>query len=332
MNTMTLAKIGLAAACATALAACNTLPERDAALESARAAHDAARDNPAVHAFAAPEYQRADDAYRRAETAWQGRADPADVDHLAYVAQRRAEIASETARLKTSEAAIANANSERTAIQLDARTRQANRAQRDAQVAQMQAEATRQQAIDAQQQAAVAQQQALQSRADADAAQQQAAQSSAMAQSLAAQLADLQAKATDRGVVVTLGDVLFETGSARLRAPGMRAVDRLASFMQQYPQRSVSVEGFTDNVGTDEYNQRLSERRGDAVKSALIADGIDPQRVIVRGFGEEYPVASNSDATGRQLNRRVEIVISDDQGHIAPRSASRSGPLTGAAG
>jgi outer membrane protein OmpA-like peptidoglycan-associated protein len=326
MNITSFARIGLASACAAILAACNTLPERDAALESARVAHDAARDNPAVHALAPQEYQRADDAYRRAETAWQDRAPAVDVDHLAYVAQRRAELASEAARLKASNATIATADAERTSIQLEARTRQANRAQRDAQVAQLQADATRQQAVDAQNQAAIAQQQADASRADAYAAQQRAAQSGAVAESLAVQLADLQAKETDRGLVMTLGDVLFETGSARLREPGVRAVDKLAAFMQRYPQRSVAVEGFTDNVGSEDYNQRLSERRGNAVRDALIATGVAPERVIVRGYGEQFPVASNGDTTGRQMNRRVEVVISDDHGHIVPRSASRVAP------
>jgi outer membrane protein OmpA-like peptidoglycan-associated protein len=169
--------------------------------------------------------------------------------------------------------------------------------------------------------AQLAEQQAIGSRAEALAAQQRAAESAAVAQSLAAQLADLQARATNRGLVITLGDVIFETGSARLRGPGIRAVDRLATFMREHPERTVAVEGFTDNTGSDAVNQELSERRAYAIRTALIADGIAAERIDVRGYGKAFPIASNTDPTGRQMNRRVEVVISDQAGRVPPRGA-----------
>jgi len=313
--------LAVALGCAAALAGCNTVPERDAQLENARAAHDLARDNPDVRVLAPVEYQRADEEYRRAEAAWAHHYNRGEVDHLAYLAQRRAEIALETANMRSAEAAIANAKAERDRIELEARTRDANIAQRQARAAEIRADATRQDALAASRAAQLAEQQATASRAEASAAQQRATESTALAQSLAAQLADLQTQMTNRGMVITLGDVLFEVGNARLREPGVRAVDKLAIFMRDHPERTVAVEGFTDSTGSEAFNQELSERRAMTIRSALIAAGIAPERIAVRGYGKSYPVASNSDPTGRQLNRRVEVVVSDRDGRIPPRGA-----------
>jgi outer membrane protein OmpA-like peptidoglycan-associated protein len=141
----------------------------------------------------------------------------------------------------------------------------------------------------------------------------------AQLQDAQAQLKDLQAKKTDRGLVMTLGDVLFDTGKSTLKSGGLRSLDKLAAFMNANPDRKVAIEGFTDSVGSDEMNQTLSEHRADAVKVALVNAGIGSDRITTRGYGEEYPVAGNDSASGRQLNRRVEIVLSDEAGNIAPR-------------
>jgi outer membrane protein OmpA-like peptidoglycan-associated protein len=89
--------------------------------------------------------------------------------------------------------------------------------------------------------------------------------------------------------------------------------------MQQNPDRTVEVTGFTDSTGSVEFNQELSERRAEAVRQALTRYGISPQRVVARGLGPALPVASNNTASGRQQNRRVEITISDEKGSIPPR-------------
>jgi outer membrane protein OmpA-like peptidoglycan-associated protein len=134
-----------------------------------------------------------------------------------------------------------------------------------------------------------------------------------------AALKDLQAKQTDRGIVMTLGDVLFDTGKSNLKPGGSRVVNKLASYLQENPERKVAVEGFTDSVGGEGYNQELSERRAESVKAALVRSGTDPNRVAIQGYGEEFPVAGNESSSGRQLNRRVEIVLSDENGNVAPR-------------
>ena len=120
--------------------------------------------------------------------------------------------------------------------------------------------------------------------------------------------------------------MLFDSGRAELRAGGLRVVDRLVEFMREYPQRRVSIEGFTDSVGNFDSNQELSERRASAVRLALTNRGIDPARIMARGYGEEYPVASNDNVAGRQINRRVEIVISDEKGMIGSRGTLRWRP------
>ncbi|MBW0145918.1 OmpA family protein [Marinobacter arenosus] len=139
------------------------------------------------------------------------------------------------------------------------------------------------------------------------------------AEALRAEMAALKAEQTERGMVLTLGDVLFDLNEAELKASGERTVARLAEFMREYENRRVRVEGYTDSTGDEAYNQRLSERRAMAVYDALLGMGISSSRVEVEGYGEAYPVASNSTSSGRQQNRRVEIVISDEAGMIEGR-------------
>ncbi|HSB97103.1 MAG TPA: OmpA family protein [Spongiibacteraceae bacterium] len=130
---------------------------------------------------------------------------------------------------------------------------------------------------------------------------------------------ELNAKQTDRGMTMTLGDVLFDTGKARLKSGSQRSLQKLAQFLTENPQRHVAIEGFTDNVGGDDFNQDLSERRADAVRDALVGMGVSSDRISARGYGKAFPVAGNEAAAGRQLNRRVEIIIASDNKEIAPR-------------
>jgi len=145
---------------------------------------------------------------------------------------------------------------------------------------------------------------------EADTAHQQAAE-------LQRQIDALQAKPTDRGLIVTLGDVLFDTGRANLKPGAASNLNRLVAFLNQYPDRTVRIEGYTDSVGGEDYNQGLSERRADSVKSYLAGEGIGSIRLSASGKGESDPVASNDSAAGRQQNRRVEVIISN------PPAASR---------
>ncbi len=151
--------------------------------------------------------------------------------------------------------------------------------------------------------------------AEADAAKAQVASD----QQMITELLALNAQKTDRGMVITLGDVLFNTGKAQLKPYGTRNVQKLGDFLIKYPQDKVSVEGHTDSVGSNSYNQDLSDRRAYSVRTALTDMGISIDRVATHGYGEEFPVASNNNAESRQLNRRVEIILSDANGNITPR-------------
>jgi outer membrane protein OmpA-like peptidoglycan-associated protein len=133
------------------------------------------------------------------------------------------------------------------------------------------------------------------------------------------ELAELNAKESERGLVITLGDVLFRTNMATLEPGGRRNVQKLADFLGQYPQYKALIEGHTDSMGGEALNQALSERRANSVKSALADMGVSQNRITTRGYGEAYPVASNNTAAGRQQNRRVEIILSDKEGEITPR-------------
>lgn len=126
------------------------------------------------------------------------------------------------------------------------------------------------------------------------------------------QLDELNAKQTERGLVMTLGDVLFATGRSELRAGTANNLGKLAIFLNQNPERRVMIEGHTDNVGSEENNLSLSQRRATSVMSYQTIQGVTPSRLSASGKGESMPVAGNESASGRQMNRRVELIISEE--------------------
>ena len=275
---------------AAVLAGCSTMPPQNTALEEARSVYSSARTNPQVVNLAPLELQKAGESLSKADAALSKGDSDATVNQLAYLTKQQVAIAQETAKRKAAEQAVVNASAQ---------------AQRDeALIAARQAEAD-----EAKRQAELARQ----------AAEQQAAAYQARIAEQEQQLKELDAKKTERGMVITLGDVLFAVNKAQLSAGGVRNVQKLANFLNQYPQRKVLIEGHTDSTGSRSINQPLSERRADAVRSALVGMGISGDRIETRGYAEAYPVASNNTAAGRQLNRRVEIILSDDGGNIVPR-------------
>lgn len=321
------------------LAGCSTVPPKSTALDEARGLYTSAQTNPQVVSLAPVELQRAGQTLEKADAAL-GKGEDAEVNQLAYVAKQQVAIAQETAKRKAAEQSIASATAQRDQVRLAARTAEAEAAKRQAAVAQKTAEeqatelaaararAQRDQALiaaklseaeTARQQAAAAQQTAEQQAAALAAARTQQERDQALIAQQEQQLKELDAKQTPRGMVITLGDVLFAVNKAQLSAGGVRNVQKLADFLNRYPQRKVLIEGHTDSTGSRSINQPLSERRADAVRSALVGMGIGVDRIETRGYAEDYPVASNNDAAGRQMNRRVEIILSDDKGNIVPR-------------
>jgi outer membrane protein OmpA-like peptidoglycan-associated protein len=279
---------------------CQTAPKTNSTLEAARAAVQGAQSDPNVSKYAPTELNRARSLLTNAEGAAGERgANDASASHYAYLATQMARVAEQRAQEQVAVARIKAGESERQQILLSARESEATQAMAQARAAQTQAEAARNEAQNAQAQMAQAQ---------------------AESQRLASQLEELKAAQTPRGIVLTLDDVLFDTGRAELKPGAQRSLDQIGQFLQQHPERRVQVEGFTDSQGSDEYNLQLSQRRADAVATAIIQRGIDAQRVRALGYGEEFPVAGNTDAGSRQLNRRVEIVVGNDDRAIPSRA------------
>jgi outer membrane protein OmpA-like peptidoglycan-associated protein len=292
-------------ASAVMLAACSSMPASTPTLDQARGDFAAANSNPQVSTYAPLEFKLASDALEQANVAAAKGQSLDKVDQLAYLAKQKIGIAQQVASQKAAEADIVNSGRARDRLQLEARTNEANRAKTDADRARMDAQAAQAQANDAQRAAVNAEAQTREAQA-------KSAQ-------LEAQMADLQAKKTERGMVITIGDVLFGTDQARLTPDGVSTVQKLADVLTQNPTRTVLVEGFTDSTGTAAHNQELSDRRAASVAAALAGMSIPRERVAMRGYGQAYPVAANDSASTRQLNRRVEIVLSNEGVAIPPR-------------
>lgn len=296
MNHPMLKSVVLAAA--ILLGGCSSMPTTTPMLDQARGDFIAANNNPQVSSYAPLEFKQASDALEAANAAAARKESLDTIDKLAYIAKQKIATAQERAKQKAAEAQIADAGRERDQVRLQARTAEAERARADAAAANAQAAAAQGQAADAEARARDAQ---------------------ARTAALEAMMSDLQAKKTERGMIVTIGDVLFATGQASLTQAGMGNLRKLADALGQNPERTVLVEGFTDSVGGAAYNLSLSERRAAAVRSALTGMGVDERRIAMKGYGEAYPVAPNDTAGNKQLNRRVEIVVSNSAAPIPAR-------------
>ncbi len=295
-------RTGLLAGAIAAICGCSSLPDRVDTLERARTDVRTLEQDKLANEVAATELAAARKAIEQADDAYASK-EPLDViEHQAYVAQRYADISKQRIAAGHAKEQLAAGELERSRVLLESREREAD--------------ALAEQNRAAEQRNSDLQEQALAAQTEADAA-------AARSRDLEGQLSDLQAKETERGLVLTLGDVLFDTAQATLKPGAASTVDRLAQFMRDYPDRHVMIEGHTDSRGSDELNRDLSERRADAVRDALVERNIDAQRIRSVGLGEAYPVASNDSDAGMQQNRRVEIVISDERGAF-PAGAERT--------
>lgn len=313
-------------AVAALLAACGSVPTTTSLLDQTRSEYSAAQNNPNVASYASMELMQAGQALNLANAAAAGHDSTEQVDKLAYLAKQKIALTQEVGKQKAAEAQVASSSKERDQVRLDQRTNEANAANLNADkskqaalVAQHNSEWSQRQTEAAKVDAANAQAKAETAQIDAANAQRETQEALARTALLEAQLADLSAKKTERGIVITLGDVLFGTDLARLNADGLRTVQKLSELLAQNPQRNVLVEGFADSTGSAIHNQELSERRAEAVRTALQYLGVTHERISARGYGESNPVASNDTASNRQLNRRVEIILSDDGGKVTAR-------------
>ncbi len=256
-----------------AMLACSTPPTRPVGADAVRGKLTQLRSDPQLASRAPVAIREAEAAVAAAEVPT---ADAAQARHLVIMADRKVDIAMARAQSRLAEDRRAGLAEDRERARLESRTREADRARDEAQAARLDAaEAARQVAL------------------------------------LQEQIAALNAKPSDRGLVITLGDVLFASGRSNLQVGATQDLGKLAAFLSEYPERTATIEGHTDNVGGEDYNQALSQRRADAVKAYLVNQGVAAERLTAYGMGEGSPTASNESAVGRQQNRRVEVIISN---------------------
>jgi outer membrane protein OmpA-like peptidoglycan-associated protein len=262
-------------AMAVALAGCASTPENFEELETARALVAQVEASPragVAATYVADARRSLDRANRLAESS--GKRDEAAYE--AKLASLNAQIANEKILDQQAREEIDKGTAERQAVLIEAREREAQRRAMQAAQAQQLAEQERQRAS-----------------------------------TLEQELAELKAKPTPRGMVVTLGDVLFDTGKATLKPGAYPTIERVANALKNEPDRRVTIEGHTDSVGSDDFNLALSQRRADSVQTALLERGVSAEQVSSVGKGEGFPVASNDDSGGRQRNRRVELIFAE---------------------
>jgi outer membrane protein OmpA-like peptidoglycan-associated protein len=274
--------------------ACTTAPVKPDGAAEARVRLTQLQSDPNLASRAPVEIKDADAAVRAAE---QPELNKELAEHRVYMADRKVDTAKALAETRFAEDQRVVLTAQRDRARLEARTQEADAAK--GQAATARAEGAEQKAA------------ADQARIDASTAQLAAANSEQQATELQRQIDVLQAKPTDRGLVLTLGDVLFTTGRADLKAGATDNLNKLVAFLDKYPDRSIAIQGYTDSMGSEDYNQGLSERRADSVKSYLTGQGIGSTRITASGKGRSDPVADNDSAAGRQQNRRVEVIISN---------------------
>ena len=257
---------------------CGTL-QKNQALTDAEQTYAKAKQDEQILQYTPSELERAANALTRAASA----ESEEDMTSLAYVGTTRVEVARAIAARKAANARLQELGEVKNRERLKAREIEIQLEQQ-----------AKSQALRDKESALLEREQAL-----------------AKAEALRRELEELQAMKTERGMVMTLGDVLFSPGRTELLPGAMNTIEKLAEFLQEYPEKTVLIEGHTDNVGSDEFNMDLSERRALSVKEALINVGVDASRIDTLGLGETSPITDNNTSAGRLKNRRVEIVIRD---------------------
>jgi outer membrane protein OmpA-like peptidoglycan-associated protein len=297
--------------------AASTLAKAEQQLTSAEEAYRSKRDKKTVESTARDVVETAEEARvmavkKQAEEDAQWRMAAAKKAAEEREAKARADAEAEAKRRQDAEQARAAAEQAR--LQAEQAKAEAERMKHEAEAAA--AEAARQKG-EAEQARQTAQEQQRLAEAETEKARQAAAQAESEKAQLRAQLLDqlnsiLQTRDSARGLIVNMSDVLFDTGSATLKTGAREKLAKISGILLAHAGLTLQIEGHTDSVGTDEFNQQLSERRSDSVRDFLAEEGVPASAMSAKGFGKTQPVASNDTAEGRQRNRRVELVVNGD--------------------
>jgi len=317
MNTTTLRRLQILALSlgASALLACATSPPDQ--LVAARDAYRSAAAGPASTS-APDELQEAQKALARAEQSYAGDGDDTEVTDLAYVAARRAELATVIANRRVAERRAEDLHEQRQRLSEQLR-----------QEAAKELVATKDALEEASRRTQDATEAKIQAEREADAARAEARATKEQMKEAREKLARwAEMVETRRGTVITLSSgILFATAKADVLAGASGRLDDVARYLQQSPERRVRVEGHTDTAGGSSYNQSLSQARADAVRSYLVTHGVSPTRITAVGFGETRPVATNDTVEGRANNRRVEIVLEPLPAPVPPPVSDSPPPI-----
>ena len=308
------------------LAGCSSSEEETMAkdrLEQARTVYNQAQANPAVTGTAQVPLMEAKKDLEAAENT----SDYQVMEHRAYLAQKKSQTALALSEGKTADRELDQLQKESNDTILKVKEQQMAAKGRELQSAQSAAEMAKSEAVTARTQAEIARSDAERAKSEALTAKTESEKTRAENEQLVRELSELKGKQTDRGIVLTIGDLLFDTGKSTLSPQANASISKLAQFLLNHPARNLSIEGHTDSVGSEAYNDVLSRKRAEAVKNALVAQGVGAERIVTKGLGKRFPIASNETAQGRQLNRRVEVVVLNE----AATGGATGGAIGGAA-
>lgn len=319
--------MGFALAAAVVLVGCGSnLSEQTAKdrLEQARTAYAQAKNNPLVESYSMKSLLEAEKALQQAELARNQAYSPyrsgdptllyEEISRLAYIAERKSQTTVALAEGVAARAEIVQLGKEKAEVGLQ-------KSELEKKMLQQNLEAMNTALDESKRQLSLATSEAERARLLADIKDQEARLAKAKADALIKELSELQGQLTERGIVLTIGDVLFATAKSSLNSSAQRSMDKIADFLQKNQNRKLLVEGHTDSVGSDDYNQGLSEQRAESVKQALVDRGIAGERIVTIGYGKKYPLADNETAAGKQQNRRVEAIILNEG--VAPETQFR---------
>ncbi|RLA57247.1 MAG: hypothetical protein DRR04_13145 [Gammaproteobacteria bacterium] len=312
------------------LSACTAAPKKDLALERVRDELDNLRSNTELAGYAPLALGEAERALRKAEMS---AGDDLYRSYLVYMADRRIQIARTMAEREQYEQTLDQLQDEHSKMLIQASQLEADHARMEAAEARLLVATTSEEAQRAMEEKETAQQKEAESARAAQLSAEEADQARRLADSRASeakfarreadlasqqvtsltrQLENLQLRETESGVVVTLGDVLFASGQARLVEGGRSSLEEVVDLLQTEPDKKIRVEGHTDSMGDADANLLLSEQRAQAVREALVSLGVASERVSALGMGEDFPIASNEDEVGRARNRRVDVILLDN--------------------
>ena len=312
------------------MSSCATAPKKDLALERVRSQLDALKADEELAGFAVLALGEAERSLRAAE---QATGDEMYRFHLVYMADRRIQIARAMAQREQLERTYDQLTIDRNEMLVKASQIETERARAETEKARLlfaasaedaerqrkEKEQALQRGAESARSAEMAMEEASQARrlansraSEVELARREAELASEQVDSLRRQLENLQLRQTESGVVVTLGDVLFDTGEVELLESAHASLVEVVDLLQSEPDKLIRIEGHTDSVGDADSNLSLSDQRASAVMKALVELGVDQGRVTSIGLGEDFPIASNEDEDGRSRNRRVDVILLDD--------------------